>query len=52
MPLAELEENVRTEINDNPALSIDEGEGDCKSPSTEGTEEMGESAEEWPDDTF
>ena len=50
MPLAELEENVRTEIDDNPALSIDESS--MASDETATGSEGGESADEWTDDTF
>ena len=50
MPLAELEENVRTEIDDNPALSIDESS--MASDETATGSEGGENAEEWTDETF
>ena len=50
MPLAELEENVRTEIDDNPALSIDESS--MASDETATGSEGGENADEWTDETF
>lgn len=50
MPLAELEENVRTEIDDNPALSIDESS--MASDDTATGSEGGENADEWTDETF
>ena len=50
MPLAELEENVRTEIDDNPALSIDESS--MASDETATGSEGGENTDEWTDDTF
>ena len=50
MPLAELEENVRTEIDDNPALSIDESS--MASDETATGSEGGENTDEWTDETF
>lgn len=64
MPLAELEENVRTEIDDNPALDIEDShlrsdeqgagseESDPRSEERETGSEEGETANDFSDDSY
>ncbi len=53
MPLAELEENVRSEIDDNPALDMDaHDDGGEKLETNAGSSEEREDADDWTDDSY